>query len=105
MTDRTGRDIEAGLGSNQRPGAGGRCMAGARDTKDNPIGRDEYAALLEKGRATSSHANRQDNIHLKAADAYVAAELLDELAAVYKDEHLGRLARELAVTLYDRLGI
>jgi len=81
--------------------AGGRHMAGVRDTQDNPIGRDEYADHLVKEFARPN----QDYLSVRASDVKVAAELLDELAAVYPGELLGRLAREVAVKLYDRLGI
>jgi hypothetical protein len=42
---------------------------------------------------------------LTEGEALAIAGLLDELAAVYVREPLGRLAREQAVKLYDRLGI
>jgi hypothetical protein len=77
-------------------------MAGISDIHDGPISRDRYAEHLAKELARPT---RQDTISVKAADAFVVAELLDELAAVYRDEALGRLAREVAVKLYDRLGI
>jgi hypothetical protein len=72
--------------------------------KDNgaPIPRDEYAAGLVK---ELSATDRQGTLTIKEADAYVTADLLDELAAVYRGEPLGFLAREMAVKLYDRLGI
>lgn len=38
-------------------------------------------------------------------EAQVVAELLDELAAIYADEPIGRTARTMAVRLWDRLGI
>ena len=38
-------------------------------------------------------------------EAVAAAALLDELAGVYPGEQLGSFARDLAVRLYDRLGI
>lgn len=78
-----------------------RTMAGVTDTAGNPIGRDEYASLLEGERLVLGGPS----ISIKAAEAYMAAALLDELAAIYTGEQLGRLARELAVKLYDRLGI
>lgn len=85
-----------------RPGAGsGRHMVGVRDTKDNPIDRDEYADHLVKEFARPN----QDDLSIRASDVQVAAELLDELAAIYRGELLGRLAREVAVKFYDRLGI
>jgi hypothetical protein len=42
---------------------------------------------------------------LTEAEALVVAALLDELLGVYPGEPLGALAREMAVRLYDRLGI
>jgi hypothetical protein len=42
---------------------------------------------------------------LTEAEALVVAALLDELLGVYPGEPLGGLARDLAVRLYDRLGI
>lgn len=42
---------------------------------------------------------------LNKPEALVVAALLDELAGVYNDEAMGRLARTMAVRLYDRLGI
>ena len=42
---------------------------------------------------------------LTHGEALVAAQLLDELAGVYRTEPLGELARDMAVRLYDRLGI
>ena len=81
--------------------AGDRHMATLRDTDGNPVSRDGYALDLEE---QLDAPGRQGNLSIKAADVYVAAELLDELAAVYEDEPLGRLARRLAVKLYDHLG-
>ena len=42
---------------------------------------------------------------LNEQEALVVAALLDELAGVYDGEPLGRLARAMAVRIYDRLGI
>jgi hypothetical protein len=42
---------------------------------------------------------------LTHGEALVAAQLLDELSGVYRTEPLGELARDMAVRLYDRLGI
>lgn len=42
---------------------------------------------------------------LTEPEALAVAALLDELAGVYDSEQLGHLARDLAVRLYDRLGI
>ncbi len=42
---------------------------------------------------------------LNEQEALAVAALLDELAGVYDGEALGRLARAMAVRIYDRLGI
>ncbi|HUR07619.1 MAG TPA: hypothetical protein VM347_34110 [Nonomuraea sp.] len=42
---------------------------------------------------------------LDAGEGEAVAALLDELAALYSGERLGRLAQELAVRLYDRMGL
>lgn len=42
---------------------------------------------------------------LTDGEAQAVAALLDELAAIYPGEDLGRYARDLAVRLYDRCGI
>jgi hypothetical protein len=66
-----------------------RPTAAARDRDGNPLNRDEYAeqlrARLDEGQTTM-----------------VAARLLDELAGVYRDESLGRLARDVSALLGHR---
>jgi hypothetical protein len=42
---------------------------------------------------------------LSEEEGLAVAALLDELAGVYNGEDLGQLARELAVRIYDRLGV
>jgi hypothetical protein len=76
-----------------------RPTAAARDASENPLNRDEYAALL---RARIIGADRPTGDTLSAAHAAVAARLLDELAGVYRGEDLGALAHELSVLLDDR---
>lgn len=75
-----------------------RPTATVRDRAGNPLNRDEYAEhlrarLTDRGRPTA-HVPI-----LTAAEAAVAARLLDELAGVYPGESLGRLAHELSVLL------
>lgn len=78
-----------------------RVTAGITDTNGQPLGRDEYAHLLEGEVIVVGGPS----VSVKAADVYAAASMLDELAAIYKGEPLGGLAREIAVKFYDRLGI
>jgi len=77
-------------------------MASTRDTDGNPIDRAQYAARLEK---QLTDTDRSGNLTVTNTEAQVVAELLDELAAVYENEDLGRLARVMALRFYDRLGI
>ena len=87
-------------GEAQRPA---RVTAGMRDTHDQPLDRDEYAGDLQQ---RADEARGQERLPvLSEGEGLAAAELLDELAAVYRGEPLGQLARELALRLYDRLGI
>ena len=79
-----------------------RVLAGLVDIHAGNIPRDEYAADLVK---ELDATDRQGTLTIKEADGHVIAALLDELAAVYRREPLGQLARELAVRLYDRMGI
>jgi hypothetical protein len=80
-----------------------RPTAAARDRAGNPLDRDEYAVLL---RARLADAGRPAGPApmLTAAQAAVAAGLLDELAGVYRGESLGLLARELSDVLASRSG-
>jgi hypothetical protein len=80
-----------------------RLTATIRGVGDKPIERDDYASHL---RARAERGRQAERLPLLAEEEAVAvAGLLDEIAGVYCDEHLGRLARELAVRIYDRLGI
>jgi hypothetical protein len=77
-----------------------RPTATTRDRTGNPLNRDEYAERLRDqlggGEATGPT--------LTAAQAAVAARLLDELAGVYRGESLGELAHELSALLDGRPG-
>jgi hypothetical protein len=80
-----------------------RRTAMMRDTDGNPLERDEYAAWLDAEASSASNGERRPL--LGDGEAGAVAALLDELSGVYRGEPLGQLARELAVRLYDRLGI
>jgi hypothetical protein len=79
-----------------------RPTATVRDAAGNPLNRDDYAVRLRSrlgdGGRSTGHAL------LTAAQATVAARLLDEMAGVYRGESLGALARELSVLLDGQLG-
>lgn len=75
-----------------------RPTAAARDRAGNPLNRDEYALLL-RARLTDEGRPAGNALTLTASHAAVAARLLDELAAIYRGEHLGTLAHELSVLL------
>ena len=78
-----------------------RPTAAARDRAGNPLNRDEYADLLRARLADGGPPGGQPAM-LTAAQAAVAAGLLDELAGVYRGESLGALARELSDVLGNR---
>jgi hypothetical protein len=80
-----------------------RPTAAARDRAGNPLNRDEYAVLL-RARLTEESRPTGNALTLTAAHAAVAARLLDELAGVYRGEHLGTLAHELSVLLDSQVG-
>ena len=75
-----------------------RPTAVARDDAGNPLNRDEYARQLRDQLAGSSAAVAM----VTAAQARVAAELLEELAGVYRGESIGVLAQEIAGLLNPR---
>jgi hypothetical protein len=79
-----------------------RPTATVRDRAGNPLNRDEYAvrlrARLTDGGRPTGHAL------LTAAQGAVVAQLLDELAGVYRGESLGALAHELSVLLDSQIG-
>lgn len=80
-----------------------RPTAAARDRDGNPLNRDEYAALL-RTRLTEQSRPTGNAPTLTPAHAAVAARLLDELAGVYRGEHLGTLAHELSALLDSQVG-
>lgn len=75
-----------------------RPTAAARDVNGNPVNRDIYAEQL---RAQLSKEPMDTDVPtlLQPGQALVAARLLDELAGVYRNEEIGRLAAELAAVL------
>jgi hypothetical protein len=77
-----------------------RPTATARDRSGNPLNRDEYTDLL---RERLRDGDRSAGRTLTAAQATVAARLLDELSGVYRGESLGILAHELSALLDGRL--
>jgi hypothetical protein len=79
-----------------------RPTAAARDRAGNPLNRDEYADRLQNQLAGSRSA--EPATMLTAAQAAVAARLLDELAGVYRGESLGQLAQEVSKLLDSRSG-
>jgi hypothetical protein len=76
-----------------------RPTAAIRDSRGNPLNRDEYTERL---RETLRADDRPSGRTLTAAQATVVARLLDELAGVYRGEELGALARELSTFLGGR---
>jgi hypothetical protein len=80
-----------------------RPTATARDGAGNPLNRDEYAERLRE-QLTDEGRSAGPTPILTAAQAAVAARLLDELAGVYRGEGLGLLARELSALLDSPFG-
>ncbi len=78
-----------------------RPTATVRDPSGNPLNRDEYTQRLRELLVADDMAVEQAPL-LTAAQATVAARLLDELAGVYRGESLGALARELSALLDSR---
>lgn len=68
----------------------------ARTPHTHVVGRDRIEVLQ-----CAEHPRRA---LLTEGEGLAVAELLDELAGLYPGEDLGRLARELAGTIYDRFG-
>ncbi|MCD0445816.1 hypothetical protein LO763_19595 [Glycomyces sp. A-F 0318] len=85
--------------------SGDSATPGITNTDHQPISRDDYAAHLHERLATFDPDTARPGATLNEAEGRVAAELLDVLAAAYPGEDLGRLARAMAVRLYDKLGI
>lgn len=79
-----------------------RPTASVRDVSGNPLNRDEYAERL-RGQLVDGDRSGGRPLTLMAAEAAVAARLLDELAGVYRGESLGALAQELSALLDGRL--
>ncbi len=80
-----------------------RATANVRDIAGRPLDGDDYAAWLAD---QAIRLPAEDRLPVLAeGEASAVAALLDELAAVYPAEAMGQLARELAVRIYDRLGI
>jgi hypothetical protein len=80
-----------------------RPTATARDGAGNPLNRDEYAERLRE-RLADGGRSAGPTLMLTAAQAAVAARLLDELAGVYRGESLGLVARELSALIDSRFG-
>jgi hypothetical protein len=80
-----------------------RPTATVRDRAGDPLNRDEYAGRLRRELADEGTVGGR-SLMVTAAQAGVAARLLDELAGVYRGESLGLLAGELAALLDSRSG-
>jgi hypothetical protein len=80
-----------------------RPSATVRDRAGNPVNRDDYAAQLGAQLGEDSQPAGSSPL-LTRAQAAVVARLLDELAGVYRDEDLGKLAAELSRMLDSKLG-
>jgi hypothetical protein len=76
-----------------------RPTSAARDQAGNPLDRDGYAAHLRERLGDDGRAAGPKTTMLTAAQAGVAARLLDELSGVYRGEALGVLAREMSALL------
>lgn len=78
-----------------------RPTAGITTLDDQPLDRDQYTQQLQHT------ANRASGrlVPVQDGEAEAIADLLDELAAVYRGEPMGDLARTLAVRLNDRRGV
>jgi hypothetical protein len=80
-----------------------RPTATVRNQAGDPLDRDEYAGQL-RARLTAVGRPTEHPRMLTAAQAAVAARLLDELAGVYRGESLATLAHELSALLDGRSG-
>lgn len=81
-----------------------RLTVTARSYPDSlPIDRDFYARIL--GERMDRGAGEERVPVLTKAELLAAADLLDELAGVYRDEPLGALSRTIAVKIFDGLSI
>lgn len=79
-----------------------RPTAAVRDSSGNPLNRDEYSEHLRELLVADDRPVGR-TLTVTAAQATVAARLLDELAGVYRGESLGALAHELSALLDGRL--
>src|SRR6266508_3051985 len=85
------------------PDTTARPTATVQNLEGQPLDRNAYAADL-RGRTDTDRLGPRLEL-LREGEATAVAALFDELAGVYPGEDLGELARELAVRIYDRLGI
>src|SRR6266508_2928113 len=85
------------------PDTTARPTATVQNLEGQPLDRNAYAADLRGHTDTDRLGPRLEL--LREGEATAVAALFDELAGVYPGEDLGELARELAVRIYDRLGI
>jgi hypothetical protein len=79
-----------------------RPTATVRDRSGNPLNRDEYTERLRE-RLADGDGSAGQMLMVTAAQAAVAAGLLDELAGVYRGESLGALAGDVSALLNSRL--
>lgn len=84
--------------------AADRFVSSVSYTDGTAIGRDEWAARLRADLEAGDPAVGRIGL-LTHPEGVVIAQLLDELAAAYPGDDVGRLAREMAVRLWDRMGI
>ncbi|SDH66654.1 hypothetical protein SAMN05421505_1203 [Sinosporangium album] len=82
--------------------AGPPVSASLRQTNGQPISLNDFETFL---RARMETAGGERLALLNAGEAETVGGLLDELAALYPGEAIGRLAREMAVRIYDRMGL
>jgi hypothetical protein len=80
-----------------------RVTANARGLDGRPLDRDEYAQRLSDQAIALPAADRLPV--LAEGEAATVADLLDELAGIHSGEPLGRLARDLAHRIHDRLSM
>lgn len=86
---------------NAQPGAHHHVMS-TRGRNGEPLDRDDYAEYLDRVLALPDDGRR---VELTGHEAEAVASVLDEVAAIYRGEALGKLARRLAVKLFDRAGV
>jgi hypothetical protein len=79
-----------------------RPTAAVRNPAGDPLNRDDYARRL-RDRLAGDDGSTRPALTVTAAQAAVAARLLEELAGVYRGEGLGLLAHEVAELLDGRL--